>query len=281
VITNAGNLPGVARPRLAELIASLSLAIDLEVGQPLEHVMRAALVAVRLGESQGLGEAELADVYYLALLAYVGCTAEAHVIAEATGNDISNNAMVLPVHYGASTEVLGVVLRQLGRGYPVLDRARLIARAMATMARQSKAVTVAHCEVGQLLARQLGLGSSVIEALGQVYERWDGSGLPRKLKGELIMPTMRVVHVAHDGALMYRLGGSAAAISTVRRHAGAAHDPEIAARFCRDADTLLGDAGTASAWDAVLAAEPGPRPRVSATQFETALAAMGDFADLK
>ena len=36
-----------------------------------------------------------------------------------------------------------------------------------------------------------------------------------------------------------------------------------------------------SAWDAVLAAEPGPRPRVSATQFETALAAMGDFADLK
>ena len=97
----------------------------------------------------------------------------------------------------------------------------------------------------------------------------------------MIMPTMRVVHVAHDGALMYRLGGSAAAISTVRRHAGAAHDPEIAERFCRDADTLLGDAGTASAWDAVLAAEPGPRRRVSATQFETALAAMGDFADLK
>jgi HD-GYP domain-containing protein (c-di-GMP phosphodiesterase class II) len=95
------------------------------------------------------------------------------------------------------------------------------------------------------------------------------------------MPTMRVVHVAHDGALMYRLGGSAAAISTVRRHAGAANDPEIAERFCRDADTLLGDAGSASAWDAVLAAEPGPRPRVSATQFESALAAMGDFADLK
>ena len=98
MITKAADLPDVARPRLAELIASLSLAIDLEVGQPLEHVMRAALVAVRLGEAQGLGEAELADVYYLALLAYVGCTAEAHVIAEATGNDISNNAMVLPVH---------------------------------------------------------------------------------------------------------------------------------------------------------------------------------------
>jgi hypothetical protein len=142
------------------------------------------------------------------------------VIAGATGNDISNNAMVLPVLYGASHRSPGVVLRQLGRGYPVLDRARLIARAMAMMARQSKAVTVAHCEVGQLLPRQLGFGSSVIEALGQVYERWDGSGLPRKLEGELIMATMRVVHVAHDGALMYRLGGSAAAISTVRRHAG-------------------------------------------------------------
>ena len=104
MITNADNLPGVARPRLAELIASLSLAIDLEVGQPLEHVMRAAPVAVRLGESQGLGEADWPTSTHLALLAYVGCTAEAHVIAEATGNDISNNAMVLPVLHGASTE---------------------------------------------------------------------------------------------------------------------------------------------------------------------------------
>ena len=86
---------------------------------------------------------------------------------------------------------------------------------------------MAHCEVGQLRARQLGLGSSVIEALGQVYERWDGSGLPRKLKGELIMPTMRVVHVAHDGALMYRVDPRLRFLPCGGMPA--AHDPEIAA----------------------------------------------------
>jgi hypothetical protein len=32
------------RPRLAELVAALSLAPDLGLGQPMEHVMRSCLV---------------------------------------------------------------------------------------------------------------------------------------------------------------------------------------------------------------------------------------------
>ena len=48
------------------MVASLSLVIDLDLGQPLEHVMRAALVAVRLGDAVGLNTSELADVYYFA-----------------------------------------------------------------------------------------------------------------------------------------------------------------------------------------------------------------------
>lgn len=40
--------------RLAELVASLSLVVDLGLGQPVEHVLRQTLVAMRLGESLGL-----------------------------------------------------------------------------------------------------------------------------------------------------------------------------------------------------------------------------------
>jgi len=67
-----GAEPGV---RLAEIIAPLSLATDLDVGQPLEHALRACLRAVRLGRACGLSEEELVDIYYLALARYVGCTA--------------------------------------------------------------------------------------------------------------------------------------------------------------------------------------------------------------
>lgn len=36
--------------RLAELIAALSLATDLGLGQPMEHVLRSCLISMRLGE---------------------------------------------------------------------------------------------------------------------------------------------------------------------------------------------------------------------------------------
>ncbi len=41
---------GVAEPRvrLAELVAALSLGVDLGFGQPMEHVLRQCLIALRL-----------------------------------------------------------------------------------------------------------------------------------------------------------------------------------------------------------------------------------------
>ncbi len=37
--------------RLAELVAAFSLATDLGLGQPMEHVLRSWLIAVRLGNA--------------------------------------------------------------------------------------------------------------------------------------------------------------------------------------------------------------------------------------
>lgn len=58
--------PGpVGGVRLAEIVGVLSLGTDLGLGQPMEQGLRATLLAVRLGESLGLGADELADVFYL------------------------------------------------------------------------------------------------------------------------------------------------------------------------------------------------------------------------
>jgi hypothetical protein len=62
--------------RLAELIAALSLATDLGLGQPMEHVLRSCVISMRLGERIGLTAAERAEVYYVSLLAWVGCMAD-------------------------------------------------------------------------------------------------------------------------------------------------------------------------------------------------------------
>jgi hypothetical protein len=52
------------RIRRAELVALLSLGTDLGLGQPMEHMIRACLIALRLGERLGLSEAERGVVYY-------------------------------------------------------------------------------------------------------------------------------------------------------------------------------------------------------------------------
>jgi hypothetical protein len=40
--------------RLAELVAAFSRATDLGMGQPMEHVLRSWLIAVRLGQRLGM-----------------------------------------------------------------------------------------------------------------------------------------------------------------------------------------------------------------------------------
>ena len=77
-----------AHVRLAELVAALSLGIDLGFGQPMEHVLRQCLISLRLAEAIGLGEEERSVVYYTALLLNVGCHSDAHEQARWFGDDI-------------------------------------------------------------------------------------------------------------------------------------------------------------------------------------------------
>ena len=50
--------------RLAELVAALSLGIDLGFGQPMEHVLRQSLIALRLAEQAGVDDDDKVSVYY-------------------------------------------------------------------------------------------------------------------------------------------------------------------------------------------------------------------------
>src|SRR5438445_8411593 len=78
-----------AQVRLAELVAALSLGIDLGFGQPMEHVLRQCLIALRLAERLGLDDEARSAVYYTALLVNVGCHSDAHEQAKWFGDDIA------------------------------------------------------------------------------------------------------------------------------------------------------------------------------------------------
>src|SRR5438105_15749448 len=84
---------GHTQVRLAELVAALSLGIDLGFGQPMEHVLRQCLIALRLAERLGLDEDQRAVVYYTALLVNVGCHTDAHEQAKWFGDDFAVKAV--------------------------------------------------------------------------------------------------------------------------------------------------------------------------------------------
>jgi hypothetical protein len=73
-------------------VGALSIATDRETGQPLEHAMRTAVLAVRLGELAGVGAEELADTHYVALLHASGCTSNGHEAAQLFGDNIVHRA---------------------------------------------------------------------------------------------------------------------------------------------------------------------------------------------
>src|SRR5690242_20127504 len=81
----AGDRPSGVR--LAELVAALSLATDLGLGQPQEHVLRQTVIARRLAAAAGLPEEQQTAVFYVSLLAWVGCVSDSHEVAAWFGDD--------------------------------------------------------------------------------------------------------------------------------------------------------------------------------------------------
>src|SRR5438552_5206850 len=78
--------------RLAELVATLSYAADLGLGQPMAHCMRQTVIALRLAELIGANNRELEATYYLGLMMNVYCHADAAEQAQWFGDDIRSKA---------------------------------------------------------------------------------------------------------------------------------------------------------------------------------------------
>ena len=267
--------------RLAELVAALSLATDLGTGQPMEHTLRTCLFAVRLGRELGLANAELAEVYYLALLRFVGCTANAHETAAfAGGDDLAFYAGVAAVFMGEMPEMLGYMVRHLGAGSPPLRRTRLVVGAVTDPGGGERAVT-AHCEAARMLADRMGFGEAIQHALGHAFERWDGKGFPGHLAGEAIPLSVRITIVARDVEIMHRLGGTEMAEDALRRRRGKAYDPMVSDTFLKHGERLVAELEGESIWESVLQEEPSPQERIPEARLDGILQAFAYFADLK
>lgn len=266
--------------RLGELVAALSLATDLALGRPLEHELRTTVLSLRLGDSLGMDEEELRELYWVALLRYVGCTAHAHEVAVLFGDDIATRARANIWDMGSVADVLREIVAHAGEGRVAAHRVAAVISAVAAGRHMGDHLD-AGCEVAQLLAERLGMGSAIVDALGFAFERWDGKGFPRRSKGEAIPKTMRVVQLANDVETFHRLGGVEEAVRMAKARRGAAFDPWVVDRFLAEAEVACASMDQGSAWDAVVEAEPEPRRVLRGRLLDESLEVVADFVDMK
>src|SRR5215217_2188946 len=161
--------------RLAELVATLSLGTDLGLGQPMEHVLRQCLIALRLGERLGLDESARRVLYYSGLLAWVGCFTDAYEQAKWFGDDIALKADGFAMAGGE----VGYFVGHFGMGRSLPELMRLTVAFLGEGRRAVVSMLENHYLATDALAVRLGLGDEVRASLQQTFERWDGKHAPQ------------------------------------------------------------------------------------------------------
>jgi HD-GYP domain-containing protein (c-di-GMP phosphodiesterase class II) len=264
--------------RLAELVAALSLGVDLGFGQPMEHVLRECIIALRLSERIGLDEADRSTVYYTALLVNVGCHADAHEQAKWFGDDI---ALRSGKYERRNLRAAAAVMSLVGSGNPPLHRIRVGLEFAISGRRDLDGMIARHSALARALAERLGLSEAAQEAVGASYEQWDGKGWPGRLAGDRIPVAARLAQFSEFVEVAHRLGGPGAAVALAERQSGSQFDPALTAALRSDPDGILGGLDSAHTWSAVIDAEPALRITLPGSVFDRALLAIADFVDLK
>jgi HD-GYP domain-containing protein (c-di-GMP phosphodiesterase class II) len=266
--------------RMAELLAALSLGIDLGFGQPMEHVLRQCRIALRLCELAGLADDERVAVYYTALLVNVGCHSDAHEQAHWFGDDIAMKSTKYD-HEPFSLADVAAMVRLLGSGGTPLHRVRVAFDFAISGRKEVDGMIAQHARLARSLAEELGLRDAVLESVGASYERWDGKGWPGELAGDAIPLASRITQLAEFVEVAHRSGGIDAATAVAERRSGRQFDPRLVALLVADAEKVFHGIDELSSWEAVVDSEPALTVVLSPAECDAALEAIARFIDMK
>ncbi len=260
------------------MLAALSIAIDLGLGQPSEHVLRSTLIAVRLADRLGVPRPQRDATYLTTLILWIGCHVDSREYAQMFGDDIAIRADAYLVDW-VGLPYMKFMLSSAAKGEPLPHRLKVMAKLVQGGPRERTVMQHGHCVAAGLLAAELGLPEPVQRALGNTFERWDGKGGPTGVSGDAIPLEARIGLFADLIEVHHRLGGLDAATTLARSRRGTQFDPAVVDGFLADPEPIL--AQPQDVWTAALAEAPAERAEMGEAELDRIIVALGDFADLK
>jgi HD-GYP domain-containing protein (c-di-GMP phosphodiesterase class II) len=270
--------------RRADFLMTLAYATDLATGHSRDFALRSCVLAMRFAEIAKLDQETRRSIYHQALLRYIGCNADTHLLAAAWGDEITLRRELHYIDIGNQTEFVELFVRAIKRKYPGASPGELeeaVTRGLAEAPQVNIPVLSGHCEVAQRIAERIGLPPEIRENLGQIYERWDGKGLPRGLSGNSVKFPVRLVTLAQDAIALNDLHGFVTMKEMIAKRAGGGYEPELVDLFLTNAEKLLAGLDGPVDRETILALEPVLHSMLSEEAAEEAYVAIADMIDMR
>jgi HD-GYP domain-containing protein (c-di-GMP phosphodiesterase class II) len=219
----------------AELVSSLSHALDMTEGQSEGHGVRCAWIGLNIGREAGMEDAELAHLYYTLLLKDIGCSSNAARICELyLADDLTFKRDIKSVN-DSLPQILRFVLSHTGMKAGMSERFRSLLTIVTQGGQIARELIETRCQRGAEIVRRMRFPEEVAHGILDLDEHWDGSGKPAGLAGDAISPFSRIALIAQVVDVFNTSGGRDAALKEVRERSGGWFEPFLAQAFERAA----------------------------------------------
>ncbi len=215
--------------KLAELIGSLSYALDLTEGQPAGHCVRCCWIGMHIGRQLGMRDEDLWSLYYTLLLKDLGCSSNAARICELYLTDDRSFKRDYKRVGTGTPQVLAFVVSRTGPHAGWRRRMGAILNIVRNGDAVAQELIQTRCDRGAQIARQLRFPESVAGAVHGLDEHFDGTGRPEGLAGDAIPLAARIALLAQVVDVFHFNDGAAAALVEARARTGGWFDPALVA----------------------------------------------------
>ncbi|MFE5670113.1 HD domain-containing phosphohydrolase [Agromyces sp. NPDC056523] len=277
----AVDIVGEPRVHRHELLAALSRGIDLCMGQPMGHVLGQTYIALRLAERAGLDADERREVFHTSMLSWAGCHVDSLEQARWFGDDHRVKADLRNLDLADDQDGMVFMLRNVGAGQPWSQRRRTLAAFREEGVREADEMFANHLAAAAALAEALGVPGQLCSGLDQVFERWDGKGEPRGLRGDEADFSARAANLGDVVLAIRRAGGTDAAVAVARARRGTQFDPDLVDLFCDEAEEIFDTLDAGEAFDSTMRLCPGLDDEIDGDRLDESLVVLADYVDLK
>jgi putative nucleotidyltransferase with HDIG domain len=219
--------------RFSEIIAALSVALDITQGHSQGHCMRTALIGMRLADELRLSTADRSALFYALLLKDLGCSSNAAKMAYLFGADdqtVKHSARM--IDWTKAGECMKHCWKNSTPEGSTLDKILKMAALVRLGPEGARKIAEIRCERGADIARMLQLPEATADAILDLDEHWNGRGNPRSLKGEQISMLGRICCLAQTVEVFLSRDGVASAITVAKERRGKWFDPQLVDALC-------------------------------------------------